>query len=492
MSSTSQQQLPLFVNATHALARNFPSLTHGVTFFDIDGDGEVEILVANNRSSNSILKYNENSFEFEDIAPPEFQLKNKRTMGFSVGDFTRSGKPFIYALNIPLNSRTLNFHDDLFRKDESSQHPRLRFQNLFHLPENSKRGQLAPSSHVCAIDNKGDGGHGFLVVSEQSQSYLYATGEKAIGDEAPSPVEVSIEAQELGAIEHPWLAVSQMIYSSHVADILVFERNNILRLFLRGDSGKYIDLSTDFLRDETQQDPQIIAVATADFTGNGHADLVVVTHDGGRILFQIRPGEFVDTTPLSIKQLSNIRSVVIGDFDNDGREEVFFTCVKGPNSMFRYAGQEEWQHVSVTELELPGYSNTGCAYGDLTGNGKLDLFIASGEYQNQENHLFLGQSDENYWLRVQPLTQKLFPALSAKVTVRLENGTQQTKFICSGSGYHSQMEPIAHFGFGPKKPKIESLIVTWPGSPEKQYQVSLPGKKIPLQSHIQIPFPEQG
>ena len=41
-------------------------------------------------------------------------------------------------------------------------------------------------------------------------------------------------------------------------------------------------------------------------------------------------------------------------------------------------------------------------------------------------------------------------------------GRNQTKVICSGSGYLCQMEPVAHFGLG-RESDIVAIEIWWPG-----------------------------
>ncbi len=477
---------PLFINATHALANNEMTLSTGVSIFDIDGDGESEILVANNNSGNNIYKYNENTFEFEDISPNEFKLKKKQTLGFSIGDFFGKGIPCIYTLNSFNKSSRNKNEDDLFLFQEKviDEKKYMTFKNLFSKNSHFDFVNSSGSQNVCAVDYEGEGIHGFLVLHANEFPSFYSSEKLS---EEKSFSRDSSKERGLSISKHGKIAISQMILSKNASDILILENKNQIKLFTRGDKNNYIHLNSNIDLDGILTN--LLSICVADFTGNGLADIVIISQEGNKILFHETPGEFYDVTPLVIQQLKHIRSAVVADFDNDGREEIFFTCARGSNVMFRYLGSNEWESVDIGELKLSQYSSTGCAYGDLTGSGRLDLFVASGEFQIQENQLFLGQSNGNYWLRVQPLTQFKFPALSAKVTILFNDNTLQTKFICSGSGYHSQMEPIAHFGFGLEKPKIKSLEVVWPGKKEQIFRTVIHGDHIPLNSCLQISFP---
>ena len=100
-------------------------------------------------------------------------------------------------------------------------------------------------------------------------------------------------------------------------------------------------------------------------------------------------------------------------------------------------------------------------------------------------------ANANKWLRIQPLTVNGFPALGAKVRLHMKNFKSQTKYICSGSGYLCQMEPVAHFGLGAGEPDIDKIEVFWPGDGlnKPPYRV-ISGVHVSHNSFIQIPFPK--
>ncbi len=69
--------------------------------------------------------------------------------------------------------------------------------------------------------------------------------------------------------------------------------------------------------------------------------------------------------------------VAVGDYDNDGRVDLFFTAV-GPNRLFHNTGE---RFVDVTSAAgLAGGANdwgTGCGWFDYDNDGRLDLFVCN-------------------------------------------------------------------------------------------------------------------
>jgi hypothetical protein len=92
-----------------------------------------------------------------------------------------------------------------------------------------------------------------------------------------------------------------------------------------------------------------------------------------------RDGTFTDVTAKSgLHRTGWAAGVTIGDFDNDGNEDVFITGWGG-NVLYRNNGDGTFTDVTERAgLALPGKPwCTGCTWIDYDRNGKLDLFITS-------------------------------------------------------------------------------------------------------------------
>ena len=68
--------------------------------------------------------------------------------------------------------------------------------------------------------------------------------------------------------------------------------------------------------------------------------------------------------------------VAIADYDNDGNEDIYITCV-GPNRLFRNLGGGKFADVTARAgVGDPGFS-TSAAWFDYDNDGKLDLFVGN-------------------------------------------------------------------------------------------------------------------
>jgi len=65
-----------------------------------------------------------------------------------------------------------------------------------------------------------------------------------------------------------------------------------------------------------------------------------------------------------------------GDFDGDGRCDLYFCNRGGANALFRNLGNAKFENVSAPEVACPGRSSMGATFSDINGDGLLDLLVS--------------------------------------------------------------------------------------------------------------------
>ena len=136
------------------------------------------------------------------------------------------------------------------------------------------------------------------------------------------------------------------------------------------------------------------------------------TPDPADALFQLQPSaatgitfnnKVVDDGEFNVFNYRNFYNgggVAIGDVNNDGRPDIFFTANQGENKL--YLNKGNWKFEDVTaKAGLKGYHrwHTGVTMVDINGDGWLDIYVSNSggmKGADRANELYINQKDGTF------------------------------------------------------------------------------------------------
>ncbi len=130
-----------------------------------------------------------------------------------------------------------------------------------------------------------------------------------------------------------------------------------------GSGAAFIDLDGDGW-------PDILLLNSKDFTPRGRRSLAALYRNN-------KNGTFTDVTAgsgLDVEMYA--MGVAVGDFDNDGREDIYITALEG-DRLFHNEGNGKFRDVTAASGIRNANFGTSAAWVDFDRDGKLDLFVAN-------------------------------------------------------------------------------------------------------------------
>jgi enediyne biosynthesis protein E4 len=500
------KKIPFRLENDETPARHAPeTMPGGVAIFDYNGDGRPDIFFTNGANISSLKKdlpkYNDRLFRndgngvFTDVTAAAGLAGTGYDMGVAVADYDNDGFPDIFVAGLHHSTLYHNNGDGTFTDvtvkaglDAALNHPDPEFGPRWAITaawvdvNNDGLLDLFVVNYM-QWDFKADPYCGFQGVADYCSPKFYKGQPNQLflnkGDGTFQDV-----SKEWGIRDHvgKGMGVGMADYDlDGRPDLFVTNDASYNSLFHnKGDKFEEVAFETGVALTEDGGFISGMGLDFRDFNNDGYPDIVYVALNNQTFpLFQnTGKGDFHEvTTPSGMREESRQMSgfgAGLYDFDNDGWKDLFVSrghveSISMPgqpvdqlNTVFRNMGPSgKWEALTQeTGFDAaPAARHRGCAFGDLDGDGRIDVVATA---LGRDAEIWMNRSqNSNHWLDIALRGAKSNrDGIGARIKLVTRSGAQYNHMTTS-VGYASSSDGPVHFGLGLDS-RAELIEIHWP------------------------------
>jgi len=107
-----------------------------------------------------------------------------------------------------------------------------------------------------------------------------------------------------------------------------------------------------------------------------------------------------DLNIFNYRNFYNGGGVGLGDINNDGLLDVYFTANQGSNKLYKNTGDFTFEDITKSSgVAVNNKWSTGVSLVDINSDGFLDIYVCNAGYmkgKDQKNSLFINNGDETF------------------------------------------------------------------------------------------------
>lgn len=406
---------------------------------DFDNDGDYDLFVGFRPGTPNRLYRNDDG-RFVDVAVEVGLADVGNTRAAAWGDFNGDGHIDLYVGFAPPEDRS----NVLYQNAGDGKH----FTNV---TATANVELVTNTRQVSWIDFDNDGDLDLFVAVRNGPNHLYRNEDGSFTD-VSRQMSIDDPRRTVGAV---WFDFDK----DGDLDLYVTNQNGDRNAMFRNEGSHFVDVAPELGADRGGRPLQYryggIRPCLADYDNDGDLDILVVNYGPNGLLRNDGGRAFIDVAPaLGLAIDSRYDTGTWGDFDHDGRLDVYINGTVGRDITYRdYLFHNDGdQFTDVTPHIMHEHdSDHGAHWVDFDSDGDLDLSL-TGAGADGMHHLLRNELSSEARVRSLQVmvVDHLGHATRAGAEVRLYvAGTDSLLglgLLDTGSGYNSQNVLPVHFG----------------------------------------------
>ncbi len=437
-----------FIEVSKNTALDVNGGNYGVSFADIDNDGDDDLFISRTNNSSNLLFENREGI-FVDITSSAKIFSNGNSRASLWADFNNDGYIDVYIANRGTSNKMYYNNGDKTFTDVTF--------------ETNTYNASTPVS-LAAGDLNNDGWLDIYIANLLEENVLFLNnGDGSFQD----------FTQSSGALDTK-ISMGAMLFD--------YDNDGDLDIYLSHDGNQPNIL---YQNDGQAVFTDVSEASGANYAGNGMGvDFADFNHDGWLDIYITNLYENTlllnngDGTFDNVSENAGVEDFGMGwgtncfDYNNDGWADIYVVNETSfspfPNVLYRNNGNMTFTEVSKGTVMASNLSGYGSAFSDIDLDGDLELVVAN-LGSNGTNQLFLNENHQFNWIALRLSgSESNKSAIGTRCEIYYD-GSFQIDEVAAGTGYSSQNTLNLHFGLNSYE-KTDSIILKWPSGKVEIYK----------------------